>query len=184
MNQMADLVKEKKILSIGVSNYTAEQMRQAYKVLSDRGLLLASNQVHYSLLNRKIEQNGILETAKELGISIIAYSPLESGLLTGKFHDGTDPFTNAPFYRKAQLKSQLGQSRELVQQLREIALNYDATPAQIALNWLINFHGETIVAIPGASTAEQASDNAATMNFTLSSEELTQIDKVSRKFSH
>ncbi|UCE98457.1 MAG: aldo/keto reductase [Dehalococcoidia bacterium] len=182
INQMADLVAEGKIKSIGVSNYSAKQMRQAYEVLLERGLPLASNQVHYSLFNRKIEKNGILETAKELGISIIAYSPLESGLLTGKFHDSNDPFTNAPFFRKTRLRSQLEKSRGLIQKLKEIAQNYNATPAQVALNWLINFHGETILAIPGASTAEQAQANAATMNFSLLPEELTQIDKVSRKF--
>jgi len=182
LNQMAGLVTEGKIKSIGVSNYSAKQMHQSNEVLLERGLPLASNQVHYSLLNRKIEKNGILETAKELGISIIAYSPLESGLLTGKFHDSTDSFANAPFFRKARLKSQLEKSAELIQKLREIGQNYNATPAQVALNWLINFHGETIVAIPGASTAEQAQANAATMNFTLSPEELAQIDKVSRKF--
>ncbi len=184
VNQMAGLVEEGKIKSIGVSNYSAKQMRQAYEVLLERGLPLASNQVHYSLLNRKIEKNGILDTARELGISIIAYSPLESGLLTGKFHDGTDPFTNAPLFRKARLKSQLEKSAELIQKLKEIAQNYNATPAQVALNWLINFHGEIIVAIPGASTEEQAQANAMTMNFSLSSEELAQIDKLSHKFQN
>lgn len=184
MNQMADLAIKGKIRSIGISNYSAEKMRQAYEVLAERGLLLASNQVHYSLLNRKIEGNGVLETAKELGITIIAYSPLESGLLSGKFHNDSSSFSNAPLYRRARLKSQLEKSRELIETLKEIALVHSATPAQVALNWLINFHGESVVAIPGASAAKQSRDNAAAMNFVLSSAELNHIDQVSRQFQN
>jgi aryl-alcohol dehydrogenase-like predicted oxidoreductase len=86
MSAMADLVESGKIRSIGISNYNARQMRQAHEVLLTRGLRLASNQVRYSLLDRSIESNGILDTAKELGVTIIAYSPLDLGLLTGKFH--------------------------------------------------------------------------------------------------
>lgn len=184
MNQMAELVKKEKIRSIGVSNYSAKQMRLAHEVLKEHGLHLASNQVHYSLLNRKIERNGILKTSKELGITIIAYSPLESGLLSGKFHNDSSSFSNAPLYRRTHLKSQLEKSRKLVETLKEISLAHSATPAQVALNWLINFHNETVVAIPGASTVKQAQDNAATMRFNLSSEELAQIDQLSRIFQH
>lgn len=182
MEQMADLFKKGKIRSIGVSNYSAEQMRRAYQVLADHRLPLASNQVHYSLFNRKIESNEVLETAKELGITIIAYSPLESGLLTGKFHNDSYSFSNAPLFRKTRLKSQLEKSRELIEALQKIALTHNATPAQVALNWLINFHGDSVVAIPGASTKKQAEDNAAAMSFNLVPAELTQIDKLSRKF--
>lgn len=182
MDQMADLVEEGKIRSIGVSNYSAEQMLRSQEVLVKRGLHLASNQVHYSLLNRRIEINGILQTAKELGSTIIAYSPLESGLLTGKFHDDPNYFRNAPFFRRARLKSQLDKSRQLIKTLKEMAQPYSATPAQVALNWLINFNGEVVVAIPGASTAKQVQDNAKAMRFKLSSFELAQIDELSRGF--
>jgi aryl-alcohol dehydrogenase-like predicted oxidoreductase len=182
MNRMAYLVKKGKIRSIGLSNYSAEKMRHAHDILADYGLPLASNQVHYSLLNRKVESNGILNIAKKLGVTIIAYSPLESGLLSGRFHDGLAAFRNTPFYRRVRLKSQLEKSRQLINILREIAIAHSATPAQVALNWLINFHGETVVAIPGASTAKQAQENAQAMSFTLSPAELTQIDKLSRKF--
>jgi aryl-alcohol dehydrogenase-like predicted oxidoreductase len=184
MNKMADLVKTGKIRSIGVSNYSAEQMRHAHEVLADHGLPLASNQVHYSLLNRRIESNNILETGKQLGITIIAYSPLESGLLSGKFHNNSSSFSNAPFYRRVRLKSQLEKSRKLIETLKEIATVHSGTTAQVALNWLITFHDQAVVAIPGASTMKQAQDNAAAMNFTLSSAELAQIDHVSRKFQN
>ncbi len=182
MNKMADLVEKGKIRAIGVSNYSAEKMRHAHDFLAERGIPLASNQVHYSILNRKIERNGILDTAKKLGITIIAYSPLESGLLSGKFHDGLGAFKNMPFFRRASLKSKLGRSRQLINILKEIAIAHSATPAQVALNWLINFHDEAVVAIPGASAVEQARENAQAMSFTLLPAELTQIDQLSRKF--
>src|SRR5512142_1971426 len=86
MDAMAELVKAGKIRSVGISNFNAEQMRRAHRQLAKHGLPLAANQVRYSLLDRRIEKNGILETAKELGVTIIAYTPLESGLLTGKYH--------------------------------------------------------------------------------------------------
>lgn len=182
MNKMAELVEKGKIRAIGVSNYSAKKMRHAHDFLAERGIPLASNQVHYSILNRKIERNGILDTAKKLGITIIAYSPLESGLLSGKFHDDSVAFKNMPFYRRVSLKSKLDKSHRLIDALRAIAIAHGATPAQIALNWLINFHGEAVVAIPGASTIKQARENAQAMNFTLSPAELTQIDQLSRKF--
>ena len=184
MNQMAALVEKGKIRSIGVSNFSTKQMRHAHEVLAERGLPLASDQVHYSLLKRKIETNGILDTARQLGITIIAYSPLESGLLSGKFHNDSSSFSKAPFYRRVRLKAQLEKSRQLIETLREIAIAHSASPAQVALNWLINFHDEAVVAIPGASTVKQAQDNAAVMSFNLSPAELAQIDQLSRKFQN
>jgi len=86
MEAMAKLVKANKIRQVGVSNFSASKMRRAWETLQKSGINLLSNQVQYSLLNRKIETNGILDTAKELGITIIAYSPLAQGLVTGKFH--------------------------------------------------------------------------------------------------
>ena len=100
MNAMADLVEAGKIRSIGISNYNARQMRQAHEVLLTRGLRLASNQVRFNLLDRRIESNGILDTAKELGVTIIAYSPLGSGLLTGKFHKNPELLNSRPWLRR------------------------------------------------------------------------------------
>ena len=96
MNAMADLVEAGKIRTVGVSNFSAERMRRAHAALQKRGLSLASNQVEYSLWKRSIESNGILETAKELDITIIAWGPLASGLLSGKFHQDPDLFSSSP----------------------------------------------------------------------------------------
>lgn len=81
MNAMADLVAAGEVRAVGVSNFSERAMRAAHAALTKRGLTLASNQMQYSLLARGIERNGVLAAAKELGITIIAYSPLAQGLL-------------------------------------------------------------------------------------------------------
>ena len=101
---MADLFEAGKIRSVGISNHSAEQMRRANHALSKRGLPLVSNQMHYSLLNRNIENNGVLDTAKELGITIISYSPLSSGLLTGKFHKDPELLSKLPVGRRMRFR--------------------------------------------------------------------------------
>jgi aryl-alcohol dehydrogenase-like predicted oxidoreductase len=85
MALLADAVEAGKVKAVGVSNYSAEQMREAHAALAKRGIPLASNQVEYSLLHRQPEVNGVLEACKELGVTLIAYSPLAMGALTGKY---------------------------------------------------------------------------------------------------
>jgi aryl-alcohol dehydrogenase-like predicted oxidoreductase len=84
MDRVADAVEAGKIKAVGVSNYSAEQMRTAHAALARHGVPLASNQVEYSLLHRQVEVNGVLDTCRELGVTLIAYQPLASGALTGK----------------------------------------------------------------------------------------------------
>ncbi len=182
MDAMADLVQVGKIRSVGVSNFNAEQMRRAQIALQKRGLPLAVNQVQYSLLYRKIETNGVLAAAKELGVTITAWSPLASGLLTGKFHKDPEILNQTPFGRRMQLRREIERSRPLIQALEEVAIKHDATPAQIALNWLIHFQGEAVVAIPGVSKAKQAEENAAVMKFRLSDADMARLDEQSSVF--
>jgi aryl-alcohol dehydrogenase-like predicted oxidoreductase len=185
MNAMADLVSKKKVRSVGVSNYWAKKMRAAHAALIARGLPLASNQVQYSLLDRKIESNGVLSAAKELGVTIIAYSPLAKGLLSGKFHDDPSlikrrggPRKMMPDFREAGL----AKSRPVVDAVQAIAKAHGATPTQVALAWLIQFHGDTVVAIPGATKESHVSDNVGALRLTLSPSELAKLDDVSRPF--
>ena len=182
MDAMADLVRAGKIRSVGVSNFSAQQMRRAHAALEKRGLPLAVNQVQYSLLHREIETNGVLQAAKELGVTIVAWAPLASGILTGKFHKDPERFNQTPFGRRMRLRRQIERSRPLIEALEEVAAKHDATPAQVALNWLVNFQGETVVAIPGASKVGQAADNAAAMNFRLSEAEMARLDELSRAY--
>ena len=182
MDAMADLIDEGKIRSIGVSNFNAKQMRRAHAALAKRGLPLAVNQVQYSLLHRKIESNGVLDAARELGITIVCWSPLASGLLTGKFHKHPELLEQTPFVRRMMLRRKIERSRSVVDAVEEIAAKLSVTPSQIALNWLVNFQGETVVAIPGASKAQHAEKNAAAMEFELPGEEMARLDELSRTF--
>ncbi|HEX6385509.1 MAG TPA: aldo/keto reductase [Anaerolineae bacterium] len=91
MELMADAVEAGKVKAVGVSNYSAEQMRVAHAALARRGIPLASNQVQYSLLHRQPEVNGVLDACRELGVTLIAYQPLASGALTGKYLTGAKP---------------------------------------------------------------------------------------------
>lgn len=182
MDAMVTLLEEGKIRSIGVSNFSARQMEMCHRLLSERGHVLASNQVRYNLLDRRIETNGVLETARELGITIIAYSPLAQGILTGKFHD--DPSLirtrqGARRRRRAFQESGLKKTAPLIAKLRDLGQKYQVSPSQVALNWVIHSQGEIVVAIPGASKARQARENAAAMSFELSENELASLQQKS-----
>jgi aryl-alcohol dehydrogenase-like predicted oxidoreductase len=182
MNAMADLVEAGKIRSVGISNFGPERMRRAHAALEKRGFPLAANQVHYSLLHRKIETDGTLETAKELGITITAYTPLASGLLTGKYHRNPDLLKSKSFIWRGRMQRQLEPSRPVVAALEEIASKYQVTAAQVALNWVINFSGEIVVTIPGATKPKQAAESAGAMQFKLTDEELARLDELTRSF--
>lgn len=184
MIAMAELYDRKLIKSIGVSNFSSQKMKNSWETLDKKGIPLASNQVLYNLLNRKIESNGVMDMAKKLGISIIAYSPLAQGLVTGKFHDNPELLKNigARKYSSLYKPKGLEKSRPVVMLVKELALKYNVTPSQIALNWVINFHGDTVVAIPGATKEIQAKENVAAMSFKLSDEDMSKLDKVSAIF--
>lgn len=186
MTEMAKLVEAGKIQNIGVSNFSANQMREADNVLREHGLRLASNQVKYNLLDRRIETNGILETAQELGAAIIAYSPLEQGILSGKFHQNPAlvKAISGPRKWSSSFRPQgLSRSKPLIDALEQIAVRYDATATQVALNWLINAHGETVFAIPGASKAHHAEQNVKAMRFKLTTDEINELSEASRSIT-
>jgi aryl-alcohol dehydrogenase-like predicted oxidoreductase len=142
--------------------------------------------VSYSLLNRQIESNGVLSAAKELGVSLIAYSPLAQGILTGKYH-AQHPESLHPSGVRRYLRSfshtGLERTRPLVMLLTQIAGAHGVVPAQVALQWLVSFNGEVVVAIPGATSPAHAEENAAAMNFALNAEELDSIDLESKRIS-
>lgn len=184
MNAMADLVEAKKIRAAGVSNFSASRMRRAHAALRKRGLALASNQMLYNLLDRRIERTGVMAAAKELGITIIAYSPLAQGILSGKFHDDPSRIETAGMrkYRGDFRKSGLARSKALVDELRAIANAHGVTASQVALAWTISFHGDTLVAIPGATKPHHVGDLTASMQLKLTDLEMQRIDESSRQF--
>lgn len=186
MGRMVRLLKKNKIKHVGVSNFNERRMREASDSLQAMGYSLASNQMKYSLLDRRIEKNGVLDAAKELGVTIIAYSPLEQGILSGKFHKNPEMIKNIPGPRKhtSYFKPEgLEKTRPLIDLLEEKAEKYGVSQTQIALNWLIHFHGDTVVAIPGASKPHHVQENVGTLQFSLSQEDLKEIDQASKEIA-
>jgi aryl-alcohol dehydrogenase-like predicted oxidoreductase len=174
MELMADAVEAGKVKAVGVSNYSAEQMRIAHAALARRGIPLASNQVEYSLLHRQVEVNGVLDTCRELGVTLIAYQPLASGALTGKYGTGTRPTGLRRFmgyFRGRGLEA----LAPVVALLRAIGERYAKSPAQVALRWLIE--NERVLPIPGAKHGKQAADNAGALSFCLTAAEIEALNQ-------
>lgn len=179
MNALATEVERGRILAIGVSNYSQGQMQEAHQILARRGIPLAVNQVRYSLLTRQVENQGIITTAKKLGVTILAYSPLAQGLLTGKYTiDSTINPTGARKIDPRFSKENLQKIQPVISLLRTIGEKYNRTPAQVALNWLI-VQGN-VIPISGVKTAEQVEQNAGALGWRLTDDEISQLDQISR----
>jgi aryl-alcohol dehydrogenase-like predicted oxidoreductase len=179
MGFMADAVAAGRVRAVGVSNYSPEQMRVASRALAERGLPLASNQVQYSLLHRRPETDGVLETCRELGATLIAYQPLAGGALTGKYLTGPRPVglrRFLPYFRRSS-RDALG---PVIALLREIASAHGTGPAQVALAWLVA--NETVLPIPGAKNQPQAVANAQSLTVRLSGEEIDELDAATRSW--
>ena len=173
MDLMADAVGAGKVRAVGVSNYSAEQLRVAHAALAERGIPLASIESGYSLLDRRVEANGVLDACRELGVTLIAYQPLASGALTGKYADGTRPTGLRRFMRTFRGPGRAAAAPVLAL-LREIGDRHERTPAQVALRWLIE-HGD-VIPIPGAKDGDQAAANAAALTFRLTADEIDALD--------
>jgi aryl-alcohol dehydrogenase-like predicted oxidoreductase len=174
MNLMADAVDAGKVKAVGVSNYSAEQMRLAHAELAKRGLPLASNQVEYSLLHRKPEVDGVLDACRELGITLIAYSPLAMGALTGKYSNTVKPGGLRRFFGSFRGKG-LEALQPVVEILREIGGRYSKSPSQVALRWLIE--KENVLPIPGAKNSRQAAENVGALSFSLNPAEIEALNQ-------
>ena len=187
MREMAKLVHAGRVRSVGVSNFSARQMERAATALQAEGLPLASNQVRVNLLDRKIESNGVLDAARRLDVTLIAYSPLAQGILTGRYHDDPARVRALPWGRRSRLspssrfltREGLARSAPLVAELRAVGEAHGASPAQVALAWLVTHYGDTVVAIPGASRPQQAAAAAAAMDLRLTEAEMASLDGIS-----
>lgn len=175
MEGLADAVEAGLVQAVGVSNYNPEQTRRAVAALGGREVSLASNQVEYSLLHRQPERNGLLRLCHDLSVTLIAYSPLAQGALTGKYTPENPP---SSFVRRRRFsRERLAQVQPLVALLREIGeARGGKTPAQVALNWVIC---KGAVPIPGAKNAHQAEDNAGALGWRLTDEEVAALDTAS-----
>jgi len=173
---LAQAVQQGLAQAVGVSNYSAEQMRRASVTLAKHDIALASNQVEYSLLKREVEQNGVLKTCQELGVTLIAYSPLAQGVLTGKYSP-EHPMPGVRGWRYS--RAALEKVQPLLRLMTETgAAHGGKTIAQVALNWTIC---KGTVPIPGAKNARQAQDNLGALGWRLSEAEVAALEDASEK---
>jgi aryl-alcohol dehydrogenase-like predicted oxidoreductase len=177
VEELAKVVKSGKVRNAGVSNYNKSQMQKAYAILLKYDIPLASNQVEYHLLNRTVEKNGLLARCKEMGVRLIAWSPLAKGLLTGKYTLESPP----PGLRARQPMGRMKSLPGLIAVMKEIGQGHGGkTSGQVALNWLIC---KGALPIPGAKNATQAEQNAGAMGWKLAPEEIQALDDVSDQFT-
>lgn len=170
MDGLAECIKLGLARTVGVSNFGHTRMVAAYSALARNGIPLAANQVHYSLLSREVEKNGILARCKELGIRMIAYCPLERGMLTGKYTSENPP----PGRRAAKYAKILPKIQPLLKYMTQIGQDHGGKScAQVALNWTIC---KGALPIPGAKNAAQAEQNAGALGWRLTDEEVARLD--------
>jgi len=173
MEGLVECVKSGMARTVGVSNFGQSRMLAAYSSLARHNIPLASNQVHYSLLSRAVEKNGTLARCKELGIRLIAYSPIEKGLLSGKYSADSPP----PGSRTRSYADLLPKIGPLIKLMTEIGQDHGGKPnAQVALNWTIC---KGALPIPGAKNAEQAQQNAGALGWKLTDDEVAKLDEMS-----
>ena len=175
MDAMADVVSDGLVKAVGVSNYSPLQTETAFEALQKRSIPLASNQIKYSLLHRRPEKTGLLDLCKKLEITVIAYSPLEKGILSGKYTKNNIPLDLRSWrYNRTYLKK----IEPLLNAITEIGKKHGGkTAGQVSLNWLLS---KGVVPIPGAKNMAQARENAGAMGWELSSEEVDILDNINK----
>lgn len=174
--KVISLAKSGKIKTIGVSNHNLKELKLVNSILNKEGLKVSAVQNHYSLLNRSSEKAGILEYCKENNITFYSYMVLEQGALSGNydskhlFPEGNDRAKSYnPIFTKLD---------ELINKMREIASNHNATVAQIATAWAI---GKDTVPILGVTKVKHVTDAATAMNIKLSNEEIKIMENLTDK---
>lgn len=176
MERMVDIFQSGLISAVGVSNYNRQQMQRAYDTLGREGIPLASNQVEYNLLNRTIEKNGLIRQCHELGVTIIAYSPLAMGILSGKYSPNSIPqgLRSRRYNRK-----KIEQIQPLIHLLHRVgSAHAGKTAAQVAINWTLC---KGTLPIPGSKNINQAEQNIGALGWRLTAEEVNLLDRASDK---
>ncbi|MFE2561696.1 aldo/keto reductase [Streptomyces sp. NPDC059352] len=181
MGALHTAVQQGKALYVGVSNYSPAQTREAARILGELGTPLTIHQPRYSMLDRRPEDEGLLDALDDLQVGSIAYSPLEQGLLTGRYLDGIPEDSRAasdsPFLNRDAV------TEDLVTRLRalnDIATSRGQTLAQLALAWVLR-GGRVTSALVGASSARQVEDSVAALrNLDFDVDELTLVDELAR----
>jgi len=177
MGALADIVRQGKALYVGISSYPEKETREAHRILKDMGVATTIHQPSYSVLNRWIENDGTIDACGELGIGMIAFSPLAQGVLSGKYNSGNKAGTRGE-NPNGSLRASHIEPRVLdaVDKLGEIAKARGQSMVQLALSWVLR-RPEVTSALIGVRTLEQLKDNLGVLdNLDLSPEEIAAID--------
>jgi L-glyceraldehyde 3-phosphate reductase len=175
MGALDTAVRSGKALYAGISSYSADRTREAARILQELGTPLLIHQPSYSMLNRWIEED-LLDAVGELGVGVIAFSPLAQGLLTDRYLDGVPQDSRAAQGKSLSSDMLSEETIKHVRALNDIARQRGQSVAQLALAWVLRDQRVTSALI-GASSVRQLEDNlAAVKNLTFSEEELKAID--------
>nr|WP_246841290.1 aldo/keto reductase [Chroococcidiopsis sp. TS-821] len=173
LDGLADLYEQGLVKGVGLSNYGPKRLQWVHKRFTERGVPIATLQVQYSLLSTyPVTQLRVKDVCDELGIKLIAYSPLALGILTGKYSE-KGPFPKG--IRGLLFRQLLPGTQPLLSCLREIAQLRNKTMSQVALNWCIC---KGTIPIPGAKTVEQAKENIGALGWKLDASEIAELDRV------
>ncbi|MDH7507977.1 MAG: aldo/keto reductase [Methanomassiliicoccales archaeon] len=178
MRNMELLIKRGKIRYIGVSNYGIQWLEKAREALSFSDIV--SNQIHYSLIYRYPETNGLLDYCKKNRIGVIAYSPLEQGLLSGRYLT-SGKITGLRRLKPSFSRRNIRRLEPLIAALEKAASAHSKSIAQGALNWVIR--DKNIIAIPGARNAEQIESNCGAVGWSFTDEELFSIERAYQRYA-
>jgi aryl-alcohol dehydrogenase-like predicted oxidoreductase len=176
MDGLADACQAGLVRAVGVSNYNVEQTRRAQAALARRGVPLATNQVQYSLLHRDPERSGLAQVCRELGVTLIAYSPIAKGMLSGKY---TPDHLPQGMVRRQYTREYLARIQPLIAALREIGQAHGGkTPSQVSLNWLMC---KGAIPIPGAKNVRQLQENIGALGWSLDEHEVAALEAAGDK---
>ncbi|MFF8476952.1 L-glyceraldehyde 3-phosphate reductase [Streptomyces sp. NPDC015414] len=178
MGALDTAVRQGKALYVGISSYDAERTRQAAAILRELGTPLLIHQPSYSMLNRWIETDGLLDTAEEEGFGVIGFTALAQGLLTGRYLEGVPQDSRAAAGKSFDPAWLTEDMRSRLRALNDVAARRGQSLAQLALAWALRDERVTSLVI-GASRTEQLEQNVAALeNLEFSAEELAEIDKL------
>jgi L-glyceraldehyde 3-phosphate reductase len=180
MGALELLYRQGKALYIGISNYPEKETRQAYKILKDLGVPTTIHQPSYSILNRWAENDKTLDACGELGIGVIAFSPLAQGILSGKYNKGGVEGTRASENYSLSANSIEPRLLDAVDKLEKIAKARNQTMVQLSLAWVLR-RKEMTSALIGVRNLEQLKGNLGALNnLSLSEDEIKAIDEASK----
>ncbi|MEH2423270.1 MAG: aldo/keto reductase [Nostoc sp.] len=172
LDGLADLYEQGLVKGVGLSNYGPKRLKQVQKKFAERGVPITTLQVQYSLLSTyPVTQLKLKDLCDELGIKLIAYSPLALGLLTGKYSE-QGPLPKG--IRGLLFRQILPGMRSLLVCLREVAQSRNKTMSQVAINWCIC---KGTIPIPGAKSVEQARENIGALSWQLDASEIAELDR-------